>query len=389
MPTAELETLPAEPTTKPGTTLIEFGIDVAKLELAVADDLKLKINGLDDKAGYELVNTRRKGYVKQRTGIDKVRKQLNADDQARIKKRNSVADEIQAIIGKGEDHLNAEVDRIDAERERLKTEAADKIYNERRAQLEHVGLFLDRIVVDSMTDEQIAKRIDDQVELNRLRDEEEKRKAAEIAERARLAAEDAARVKAEAEKLAAERAEFARQQAEQEAERMRLQKIEDNKRAAAQEELDKQRAELAAQQDEIRRQQEEAAAERQRLADAEKERQRAARESEQSKQRAAEQAERDRLAAIELEKQKAAAAEQARLETEQRIERERLAEVARLEAEAAEKKRQDAERPWREQLKRLADSLEVVGVPECPKTAAVKTVLTKAADEIRAIAKAK
>lgn len=376
MPTAELETTAQQSAT--GTTLIEFGIDLAKLELAVAEDCKLTINGLDDKAGYERVDTRRKGYVKQRTGVERIRKEYNEEAQARIKKNNAAAKFVTEIIGRAEDHLRAEVDRIDNERRRIEREKADAEYKAKDERLRAAGVVLDRMVVESLSEDQIATRIAEALELAALRKAEKERQEAAEKERQRLAAEEAARVKAEAEKLAAERAEFARQQAEQEAERKRLQKIEDDKRASAQAELDRQRAELQKQQDEIRRQQEAVAAEK-----------RAAQEKIDADRRAAEQAERDRLAAIELEKQKAAAAEQARIETEQRIERERLAEEKRKAEEAAELKRIEAERPYREQLERLAANVDVIGVPDGPKTAQVKAVLKQAADDIRKIAKAK
>lgn len=402
MATAELETLPAEQTAKTGTGLaiIDYGVNRELLEKQVAEDLKLAIVSIDDKAGFERVNTRRKELVTVRTGIDKKEKELTAPAKLRVKQIKEVADELREIAGRSEDHCANLCDWYKDENERIKRDAADKFYNTRDAQLRHVGIELDRIVVESLTDAQIDQRINEAVELAALRQAEVERQAAAESERQRVAAEEAARVKSAADKLAADQAEFTRQTAEHEAERQRRQQADDDARAAERAEWQRQRdeenAKLIAERAERDRQAAELQAEKdlfaaeQRAAQAkiDDEQQRQADET-ASQRLAAEQSERDRLAAIELENHKAAAAEQARIETEQRLAREAAEKQAAVELAAKEAARIEAERPYRDQLLRLADSVEAIGVPNGPKTSEVKKVLEYTADEIRAIAKKK
>lgn len=206
-----------------------------------------------------------------------------------------------------------------------------------------------------------------------------------------------------------------------EAEKERLRKIEeDAKRAALQKRLDalKDAGEVAnplevAELTEERFQDRLAAAkaaamERERLAEIE--RQRLAAEAEERRKEAeklaAERAELDRVRreqdaerqkieaerrAVELEKAKQEAAEKARIDTERRLAEQAAREKAAAAAEAqrlAEKaKAEEAERPQRDKLIKVAIAVLHIEVPEGPGHDAVCDVLTESAERINEIAK--
>lgn len=237
------------------TTVVIGRIDygVAKTELAdmVNRDLALTVNGIDDKAGYDICNKRRLDYVRLRNRLDKRRKELNAEARDHIRKVNDAEEELQLIIGPAELHVTKLVDGIDAAKAKIEQDKRDAAFNARDAQLRHAGVILERIVVESLTDDQISDKITDAIEFARLRKEEADRQAAAEAERQRLAAEEKERNRVEAEKLAADRAEFDRLKAEQGAEAARLRKIEDDRIAFERAELDRQRQEQEAAQRKI------------------------------------------------------------------------------------------------------------------------------------------
>ena len=197
---------------------IDYGLVISDLQTKVTADLALTIDGLNDKAGYKLCDQRRKEWVRVRTGIDRRRKEMNAAAREHIKKVDAVAAEFTELAGQAEDHVTRLVDQIDAQVAAAEKEKADAVFNARNSQLQHVGIELNRLVVESLTDEQISAMIDEKIVTDRLKREEAERVAAAKAEADRLAAEQADRNRIEAEKLAAERAEFARLQAAQKAE---------------------------------------------------------------------------------------------------------------------------------------------------------------------------
>lgn len=297
--------------------VIDYGIVFEDLEKKVQADLAITINGVEDKSGYKLADQRRKEWVKVRTGIDKKRKEMNAAAREHIKRVDAVAAEFTEIAGQAEDHVTRLVDQIDAEIAAAEKEKADAAYNAKNAQLLHVGIELNRVVVESLTDEQIAAMIEEKIITDRLKREEAERQAAAKAEADRRAAEERERHRIESEKLTAERAEFERQKAEQAAEFAKLK--------AAQEE-------------------------QQRKIDEETRRIR--------------QAEIARIEAEEIAKREAFEAERLRIVSEQAA-KEAEAKLIREQAEAkAAAERAEALRPDREKLLSVAAAIHAVQIPQ-------------------------
>lgn len=220
---------------------IDYGLVAADLQKRVEADLALTIEGPTDSAGYKICDTRRKEWVKVRTSIDRRRKEFNAAAREHIKRVDSVASELTEIAGQAEDHCTAEVDRIDAEIESERQAKLDATYNSKNDRLLAAGVTLDRLVVDSLTDEQIDQRCAEAIELATLRMAEAVRVAAAKVEADRLAAEQAEANRVEADRLAAERAEFVILKQREIDEAARVKKIEDDKLAAERAELDQQR----------------------------------------------------------------------------------------------------------------------------------------------------
>lgn len=317
-----------EQTTTTGISKIDYGVAKSELETKVKADLAITINGIEDKAGYKLADTRRKEWVKVRTSIDKRRKELNAEAKKHIENVNAVAKELTDIAAQAEDHVTKLVDGIAAAIAKAEQDKLDAIFNAKNDRLTAAGLFLPRILVDSMTDIEIDDKISEAVELARFRKAQAEKEAAEKAEADRKAAEQAEANRKEAERLAAERAEFARQQAELKAEQDRLAKIEADRLAAERAELDRQRREQEEQARLIREQQEAA----QRKIDEENAR--------------LAKVEADRLAEIERQRLETEAAERAKLE---------VAAKAKRDAEAAAQAEQL--RPDKEKLLAFADRI--------------------------------
>lgn len=320
--------------------------------------LTLKVNGINDKQGYELVDAARKECVKARTSIDKVHKELKAESLKYCQELDAEKRRLTAKVEAIEGHLQDELDVVKKEQARIKKEQEDATYAIRLKMLTAAGGFIPEAVIRSMNDEAFARAVEEASLATQRRKEAEAKAAAEEAERKRIAAEQAEANRIEAERLAAERAEFQRQQAEQAAERKRLQDIEDAK-------LAEQRAELEAQRQEQARQAAELKAEQDRLA----------------------KVEADRLAAIEQERVAAETAERVRVETEARLKRE--AELAELDrqAKAAAEKRALELRPAKAKLNSFAHSVINLEVPHISDDVdrQVQSVLNQAAELIRKI----
>lgn len=339
---------------------IDYGLVFEDLAKKVEADLSITINGVEDKAGYKLADTRRKEWVKVRTGIDKRRKEMNAAAREHIKRVDAVAAEFTELAGKAEDHVTRLVDEIDAEIQRVEQEKLDKVFNDRNAQLQHVGINLPRLVIESLTDAEIQKQIDDKIETDRLRKAEAERMAAEKAAAEKLAAEREEANRIEAEKLAAERAAFAAQQAAAKAEADLFAKIEAEKLAAERAELERQKSEQAELQRSLQREQERLAQiERDRIA-------------------AEQQAERDRIAEENHLRLYAERKERERIEAEAKAAREAEEAKAEAAAEEAAKAHAEALRPDREKLLSVAAAIDAVEIPR---------VSTEMAGTVQAITK--
>lgn len=309
--------------------------------------MSLKVNGIADKKGYELVDTARKECVKARTGIDKVHKELKAESLKYCQELDSEKRRLTGKVEAIENHLKGELDAVEREQARIQKEKDDAIYAERVAKLSAYDCTIIEHALRSMSPAQFEEAFTKAAADAVARKEAERKAAAEEAERQRIAAEQAEANRKESERLAAERAEFQRQQA-----------IEDEKRAA-------ERAELEALRQEQARQAAELKAEQDRLARAESE----------------------RLRAIEQERIAAEAAERSRLETEARLKREaEVAEQERIAKEAAEKRAMEL-RPAKQKLNVFAHSLIELEIPNISDlvNSQVQAVLNQAAESIRRI----
>lgn len=243
------------------------------------------------KEGYEEVRLAIAGTRTLRGSIEKQRKHLKADALEYGRKVDAEAKRLTAMLEEIEAPLQAEKDRADAEKERIKREAAEaeRIKLETRLnQLQAVGALIAPITVQHWTEEEFSANLagftKSHEAILQAQREEAERKAKEEAEQRES-------LRLEQERLAAERAELDRQrkaaeesariereriEAEQAAERARLEaeraKIEAEQKAER-DRLDAERRKIEEQQrverEKIEAEQQALAAERQRMADAE------------------------------------------------------------------------------------------------------------------------
>lgn len=344
-------TIDAPKTTRP--ELIAFNQRAEEIASLAEQYLPLKIHGLEDRKGYELVHAARMNLVKFRTAIEAKRKELKADSLEYGRQVDAAAKVMTAQIAPIEAHLEAEESVVIAERDRVKREAElakAAALQKRMDALAEAGATINSFLVEGMTEPQFAET------LAKAQEAKAERERLAEAERQRIAAEAEAR-RLEAEALAKERAELAAQRKAQEAE------------ATA----------FAERQAAITRQQEAEAAriraEQQKLIDAENAQNRIA----------------------EMEQARKEAAEKSRIETEQRLAdearrkqdaAEKAAAKAKADADAKERKRakEEAKRPYREKLEAVAAAVEAIEVPRGPGDDDVTAILRQAAIEIRAIA---
>ena len=316
--------LPTTPETQMSTevapsTPVQFPTDYPLTENSIAkladECMPLMINGIDDRAGYNIVHRARMMVKDKRISVEKRRKELKADALAFGRTVDARAKQLTALLAPIETHLIKQETAVDDEKRRLANAAR-------------------------LEAELAAKAIED----------------AKAAELKRIADEEAARVKAEqdaeAERLRVERAEFeAAQFAEQE------------RQHEAQKKLDAEREAL-----ERKRLKDEQAAHVARMA--EEKRQRQAQDKLDAQARVIE-AEKKRLADIEAERVRAeelaaakvVAAEQAQKELLASQAREAEAEAAKVKAEADAKARAEALRPDKDKLLAVADAVAGIALP--------------------------
>jgi colicin import membrane protein len=311
------------PDTRP--ELVEFRKQDAAIAKLREQYMPLKINGMDDKEGFAKVHDARMIVKNTRVSVEKKRVELKADALAYGRAVDAEAKRLTELLSPIESHLEAEEDCIVQERERIKKEAERK----RQAIIQNrVDQFMACGVVPNITD--VAALTDEQFaeSLAAAQKAKEEREAAAEAQR-KAEAEAAEKRRQEEAALAEERAELAKIKAEQEAEAARL------------------------------------AAERRKI----------------------EEAEAAKRRAEELEQARKEAAERARVETEQRLAREAAEAKAEAEAEEAARIKAEQERPQREKIAAIAFQVESIHVPDGPGQSDVRSVLVKAAADIRTIAK--
>jgi len=302
---------------------------IAKLK---TDYLVLKINGLDDKKGYQAVDTARKDVKTKRVEVEKRRKELKADALEYGRKVDNIAKEITTKLEEIENHLISEQKAIDDEIAKIRAEKEEKERQKLQNRIETITMYMipelgDELkveIITSMSDE----KFNDVVEKAKARKEQydieqEKIKAEQLAEKLEKERVE----KEEKEKFEAEKKRF-----EEEKEKFEAEKRE-NERLQAEEK--------AKQDAIIRKQQEEIEAEK--------------REIEKQK---------------EIEKAKIETAERVKKEMQEKADKEKLeAELkAKLETEKIEKQRVEAERkekvkPVKKKLLDLAGELKAFKLP--------------------------
>lgn len=308
----------------------------------------LKINGINDKAGFLAVDNARKECMRARGVISTEHATLKADALKVCQTLDAMKRNLTSKVEEIETPLKAAIAAVEAEKARIQKAKDDAVYADRVSQLASHGATIAENVLRAMSPDEFAKSlawaIDDEV----ARKEAAAKAEAEEVERKRVAAEQAEANRKEAERLAAERAEFQRQQA-----------IEEEKRAA-------ERAQLEAQRLEQERKAAELQAEQDRLA----------------------KIEADRIAAEQQKQREADAAERARIETEQRLKREAEVEEAERVAKAAAEKRLLELQPAKSKLNLLASTVMNLEVPSGLSDFVenqVQMVLNTAAESIRRI----
>ena len=239
----------------------------------------LKIKGLDDKSGFQLVRNGRIYCKSLRVAAQKICKQGREEAILEQKRWLDAEKKVTARIKKVEDELQAEERRITEEKERIKREKQEA--EARRVagiieQFAQYGRALSFNEASAMTEEGMTIR------LNEAKAEHEAKLAAEEAARKereeieRRQREEAERLRAEREKLEQERKEIE--------ERERIAK-EMNEAAEREVELLKAKEEAAAAAAEKAREEERSRIEHERAAEAQREAERTRREEEAKEQR--------------------------------------------------------------------------------------------------------
>lgn len=184
----------------------------------------LKINGLQDKKGYETVSRARKDLKQLRCSVENTRKSLNEDAQKYIKSVNAEAKRITDIIKPVETELEKKEDdwtEAKEAEERRKREEAEARYAKRCQRLVEVDGFSELAKAKELSDAEFDSLVQSLADQKAIRD----------AERRRLEAEEAAR-KAEQERLEAEARLKRQKEIEEEERRMEAErrKLEDERR---------------------------------------------------------------------------------------------------------------------------------------------------------------
>jgi hypothetical protein len=329
--------------------LQKFNLADAAIMKLSEDYLPLKTNGIKDTKAYAAVHEARMDIKGRRVDVQKKGKELREDAIAFQKAVIAEEKRLVGLLQPIEEHLQAEEDKVDNEKARIKAEAEAKeaariqgrvnVLFDYGCKFNGLDYILDSLAISqdsvkSYSDEDFQSfclKLQDRVE----------------AEKARVAAEEQKR-REEAERLA-------KVAAEQEAERQRLATI-----AKAQAE---QEAKIKAEQEALERQKREAQAQKER-----------------------EEAEKKRKA--ELEAAEKAAAEKARIEEQERVKREAEEKAEKDRLAKLEAERQEALKPDKEKLLAFADAIETVKCPAVSKDVQkvvdeAKTNLTKIANIIR------
>jgi DNA repair exonuclease SbcCD ATPase subunit len=342
------------------TALQKFNLADAAI-LKMADEyLPLKTNGLKDAKAYTAVHEARMVVKGKRVEVEKKGKELRAEAIAFQKAVIAEEKRLIGLLSPIEEHLQAEEDKVENEKSRIKKEAEEKEAARIQARINvlfdygckfnGIHYYMDSLslpvsrVKDAPDEEfqEFCLKLQALIDAENDRKAEEEKKRKEEAERlAKIAAEQ----EVERQRLAA----IAKEQTEKEAKIKAEQEAERKKLAAEQEAIERQKREIQAQKD---------------------------REEADKKRKA------------ELEAIAKAAAEKARIEEAERIKREAAEKAEQELLEKMKAERQEALKPDKEKLLAYADAIETVKFPEVSKDlqaiiAEAKASLTKVANIVR------
>lgn len=325
----------------------------------------LTVKDINDARGLKLVHAARMEVKNCRVAVEKLRKELKADSLEYGRKVDAEAKRITAMIEPIETHLEEQEAIVTREKERLRAEAEAKrkaILDDRISKLLAMDCVVNPSILEVMSPasfaELLAEAINKKAEKDRLAAE---KLAAEEAEKKRQA-EEAARYRAE---LEAQRKALAEERAKHEAEAA----AERAKLEALRQEQERERKHAERRAEELQRERDQKAAEERAVL--------AAQQRKLDEERKA----------IELENARREAAEKAKRETEERIAREAEAKRLAEEAEAARLAKIEAERPHREQILKICNTLNEIEVPQGPLHDEVLEVLLNAHADIWNISK--
>ena len=319
--------------------IVEYNVTDAAISEMQSRYMGLVVKGLDDRAGLAAVHEARMVVKGTRCKVENKRKELKADALIWGQKVDAEARRITNLLEPIESHLEAEEIKVTAEKARIKSEAEHKARERAQGFVDAfagVGVSMPFMLAMEMSDGDFFAKFT-------IAEDEHKKEQARIAkekcvEQERLAAEKKAQAE-EAARLAAERAEFERVQAE---------------------ELKKRQAEyirIKAENDKL-----------------------------EADRRALEEAKREQEVQAAIEQAKKDAAEKALKDAAEKSERE-----AREKADAERKAVEEAERrarlrPDKEKLLAYADALVDVQVPTCASDEAT-AILSEACKKVLSVKK--
>lgn len=167
----------------------------------------LKIEGVDDKQGRELVSTARKQVVKLRTTAEKERVAIKEQALEECRRIDAKWKELFSLIEPVENYLKLEEKKIADIEKKLEESKLAEIRNAREISLENIGFEPTKFRDALITWGDLAKLTDDQFNKVRL-------EAAELIKAQREREEELAKMKAEREELELKRREFEKAQQE-------------------------------------------------------------------------------------------------------------------------------------------------------------------------------
>lgn len=125
--------------------LTKFDVVIPAVNELAQEFMPLKIESIEDKDGYAQVSKALKFVISKRTAVEEKRKELKADSLAFGRAVDARAKEITAMLSPIEEHLKNEKAKIDAEIERIKQEEEKRkqeVINSRSRRLFDLGVVM-------------------------------------------------------------------------------------------------------------------------------------------------------------------------------------------------------------------------------------------------------